>query len=73
MKHFRIIAICWLAFLSGFIGGLYVYDNRVWPYQPLKEIKDFISGHPEENVPLEKKIINDLNLKPSRYIKTVNL
>jgi hypothetical protein len=41
----------------------------MWPYKPLIQVKQFITGHVSQNLSLKEKIENDLNLKPSRHIK----
>ena len=69
MNKIRRISLFWLVFLFGFILGLYVYNSKVWPYKPLRQVKRFITGHVSENLSLLDKIENDLNFKPNRHIK----
>ena len=68
MNIIRTIALCWLVFLAGFLGGLYVYETRVWPYSLLKNIQNFVAGHASENLSLIEKIENDFNFTPTRHI-----
>jgi hypothetical protein len=69
MNKIRWISFCWLIFLFAFFLGLYVYDSKVWPYNLLKHVKDFVKGHVAENLSLVDKIKNDFNFEPSRHIK----
>lgn len=70
MNKISFLALCWLIFVAAFIGGLVVYDTKSWPYGLYIAIKEFIQGHPSEDLSLREKIINDLNLKPTRHIKS---
>jgi hypothetical protein len=70
MKFIRIVSLCWLVLLAGFLGGIYVYATEIWPYPILKDIKDFVAGHEEEKTSLAEKLENDLGIKPSRHIVT---
>jgi hypothetical protein len=69
MNKIRTISLCWLVFLAGFFGGLYVYDAHVWPYSLLKNVKNFVAGHVAESLSLMEKIENDFNFRPTRHIK----
>lgn len=69
MKFFRTIALCWLVFIVAYLGGIYTYDSKAWPYGPLSEIKQFFIGGEADKASLFGKIQNDLNFKPTRHIK----
>jgi hypothetical protein len=70
MKVIRVVALCWLVLLAGFLGGVYVSGAQIWPYPILKDIKDFVAGHAEEKTSLIEKLESDLGIKPSRHIVT---
>jgi hypothetical protein len=70
MKFIRVVSLCWLVLLAGFLGGIYVYTTEIWPYPTLKDIKDFVAGHEEEKTSLAEKLESDLGIKPSRHIVT---
>ena len=67
-KWIKFAALGWLIFLVAFCCGLYVYGAKIWPYGLIKEIELFMAGHNMEQTTLGEKIVNDLNLKPSRYL-----
>ena len=67
-KWIRFAALWWIVFLVAFCCGLYVYRAKVWPYSLINEIELFIAGHNMEQATLGEKILNDLNLKPSRHL-----
>lgn len=46
-----------------------VYDTKSWPYESLIGVKEFVRGHPTEELSLKEKVLNDLNVKPTRHIK----
>ena len=69
MGKIRIIALCWLVFLSAFSLGIIVYDTKIWPYDVLRRIKKFVDTRDSDNLSLSQKLENDLNFKPSRFIK----
>ncbi len=73
MNKAYLLALCWLILIAAFIGGFVVYDTKSWPYQSLIAVKDFLRGHPTENLSLKEKILNDLNLKPTRHIKEADI
>ena len=70
MNKLSFLALCWLIFVGAFIGGLVVYDTKSWPYGPYIAVKEFVLGDPSEDLSLREKIINDLNLQPTRHIKS---
>ena len=67
-KALTIICICWLVFVSGFFLGLHAISNKAWPYPLIQEIKNFVAGDNAEDTTLAEKLMNDLNLKPSRHL-----
>ncbi len=73
MNKISIVALCWLTLLSGFIAGLVVVDSKVWPYYQLLLFKKSILANTTDGTSLLGKIANDLNVKPSRHIKTVSM
>ena len=70
MSKIQIISLCWLIFLAAFLLGIYVSYAQIWPYSLLQKIKQFMAGDESEDLSLAEKIENDLNIKPSRHIKT---
>ncbi len=67
-KLIFIISCSWLAILSAFSIGVYVYATKKWPYPLIAEIEKFITGDKEETKTLVEKVKNDLNFKPERHI-----
>ncbi len=67
-KNFLIASAVWLFFLFSFFLGYFIYSTQTWPHEPLKQTEEYILGHREENTTLTQKILNDLNIKPDRFI-----
>ena len=67
-RLFVFIITAWIFFLVPFLIGYFVYSQKIWPHKILYSVQKFIEGHPEENVNLFNKILNDLEIKPSRSI-----
>lgn len=68
-KAFVIASLIWLFFLLSFFWGYYVYSSEVWPYEILAGAEAYIKGDQEESSTLSEKILNDLRIKPSRFIE----
>jgi hypothetical protein len=64
----RVVSLCWLALLSGFIAGVFVYGVQIWPYPIIADITEFIKGHDEEQTSVSEKVKNDLDIEPSRHL-----
>lgn len=73
MSKARLLAFGWIIFVSAFICGLVVYDTKAWPYETFIAVKEFVRGHPSENLSLKEKILNDLNVKPTRHIMVADV
>lgn len=68
MITIRAIALTYLIILIAFFLGFYICDTQIWPYATMKNIQNFVAGHPEENTSLVGKIKNDFDFRPSRHI-----
>ncbi len=64
----RMVSICWLLLLAGFLAGVFVYGTQVWPYPIIRNVTDFVKGHEEEQTSLAEKIRNDLDIEPTRHM-----
>ncbi|WP_321491549.1 arylsulfotransferase family protein [uncultured Desulfobacter sp.] len=64
----RLLALCWLVFLTSFCAGIYIYVAKIWPYPIIITIEKFLAGHPEENTSLLEKLENDLDIIPARHL-----
>jgi len=67
-KVIFLISFVWLAVLTAFTIGVYVYAAKKWPYPLIAEIEKFVAGDKEETKTLVEKVKNDLNFKPTRHI-----
>ena len=74
MKAIQKIAIVYLIAIGFMVWGIIVGKYQVFPYQILKEVQDFIQGHPlGEDTSVIDKIVNDIGFIPRRYQTTYPL
>lgn len=64
------LAAYWLVFLFAFALGVALYDRQLWPYGLVQDLKDFLAGSEDEDLPVTAKLRNDLGGVPTRHIVT---
>src|SRR5262245_52620870 len=68
MRAIRITAAAYLLLMAGFVAGLYVARQRVWPFAHVQEITRFVRGHRDETSNLLQKVLNDTGVRPGRFL-----
>lgn len=71
MAVVRILALCWLVLVAGFLYGAWAVKEGLWPWPAIAEFEAWIAGHEEEDTSLTEKVQNDLGVKPSRHLVPV--
>jgi hypothetical protein len=69
MKLAAQLATLWLVFLLSFSAGMAVIYFKVFPYQYVKNIEEFVEGDPGEETTTTKKLLSDANFRPERQIR----
>jgi hypothetical protein len=62
----RIFTGVYLVSVIAFGAGVYVMKSKSWPYKSINEILLFIEGDPNSKASITEKIVNDLNIHPTR-------
>jgi hypothetical protein len=62
------LAAYWLVAVAAFSLGIYLYDQQLWPYGTIQDVRSFLEGSPDEELGVAAKIRNDLGLEPDRHL-----
>lgn len=62
------LGTAWLLVLVAFGAGILVMERQLWPYPLVREVFDYVTVDPEQEVALKDKIRNDFGGIPARHI-----
>jgi hypothetical protein len=71
MNLLRKLALAYLGLMLAFGYGVAVMEFELWPYAPLRAVKDFVQGDVSENTSLFQKLTNDADILPVRHMHDV--
>lgn len=70
---FRYFALSLLLFLGAYIWGASTFELGVFPYRIIQDAWKLYKGADNETVSLSDKLINDLQLRPKRFVHNYGL
>ena len=68
MRFLQAIAAAYLLLLAGFVGGAFVVQTRVWPFQYIRDIYRFVQGYQDEHTSIFQKLMSDTGVRPDRFL-----